>query len=99
RAVLRSDDRLARIGGDEFAVIAPGANENGARSLAEAIHLALAADAGESGMPAPAASVGWAVFPLDGEDYESLMQAADARMMPLKRTSAQRTAPGARVVG
>jgi diguanylate cyclase (GGDEF)-like protein len=99
RAVLRSDDRLARIGGDEFAVIAPGANENGARSLAEAIHVALEADAGESGMPAPAASVGWAVFPLDGEDYESLMQAADARMMRLKRTAAQSTATGARVVG
>jgi diguanylate cyclase (GGDEF)-like protein len=98
RAVLRSDDRLARIGGDEFAVIAPGANESGARILAEAIQVALAADAGESGMPAPFASVGWSVFPLDGEGYESLMQAADGRMMRRKRT-AQRLASGARVVG
>ncbi len=98
RAVLRSDDRLARIGGDEFAVIAPGANENGARSLAEAIQIALATDAGESGMPAPLASVGWSVFPLDGEGYESLMQAADGRMMRRKRT-AQRLASDARVVG
>jgi diguanylate cyclase (GGDEF)-like protein len=98
RAVLRSDDRIARIGGDEFAVIAPGANENGARSLAEAIRLALAADAGESGMPAPVASVGWAVFPLDGEDYETLMQAADRRMMRLKR-NARRLGTDARVLG
>jgi diguanylate cyclase (GGDEF)-like protein len=99
RAVLRSDDRLARIGGDEFAAIAPGANENGARRLAEAIRIALAADAGESGVPAPSASVGWAVFPLDGKDYESLMQAADTRMMRLKRNAAQRIATDARVVG
>jgi diguanylate cyclase (GGDEF)-like protein len=98
RAVLRSDDRLARIGGDEFAVIAPGANESGARILAEAIQVALGADAGESGMPAPHASVGWSVFPLDGEDYESLMQSADGRMMRRKRT-AHRIASDARVVG
>ncbi|MGD9735507.1 MAG: diguanylate cyclase [Solirubrobacterales bacterium] len=98
RAVLRSDDRLARIGGDEFAVIAPGANESGARILAEAIDVALAADAGESGMPAPRASVGWSVFPLDGEGYGSLMQAADGRMMRRKRT-VQRLASDARVVG
>lgn len=91
RAVLRSDDRLARIGGDEFAVIAPGANESGARILAEAIQVALAADAEESGRPAPVASVGWAVFPLDGSDYESLMQAADARMLRRKRNSSQPT--------
>ena len=98
RAVLRSDDRLARIGGDEFAVIAPGANESGARVLAEGIQVALAADAAESGMPAPRASVGWSVFPLDGDDYESLLQAADGRMMRRKRT-VQRLASDARVVG
>jgi diguanylate cyclase (GGDEF)-like protein len=96
RAVLRSDDRLARIGGDEFAVIAPGANENGARTLAEAIQASLAADAGESEVPAPAASVGWAVFPLDGDDYRSLMQAADTRMMRLKR-NARRLASASRL--
>ncbi|HEY2716129.1 MAG TPA: GGDEF domain-containing protein [Solirubrobacterales bacterium] len=96
RAVLRSDDRLARIGGDEFAVIAPGANENGARTLAEAIQASLGADAGESAVPAPAASVGWAVFPLDGEDYGSLMHAADTRMMRLKR-NARRLASASRL--
>ncbi|MBS1878540.1 MAG: GGDEF domain-containing protein [Actinobacteria bacterium] len=94
RAVLRSDDSLARIGGDEFAVIAPGANENGARALAEAIRAALGADAGESGMPAPAGSVGWAVFPLDGEDYESLLQVADRRMMRRKRNASRQEIPG-----
>jgi diguanylate cyclase (GGDEF)-like protein len=98
RATLRSGDRLARIGGDEFAVIAPGANESGARNLVAALQAALGADAGESGIPAPAASVGWAVFPLDGEDYESLMQAADGRMMRLKRNG-RRLTTDARVVG
>ncbi len=92
RAVLRSTDSLARIGGDEFAVIAPGANEVGAHALAETIRIALAADAGESGMPAPAASVGWAVFPEDGEDYGSLIRTADKRMLREKQTT--RAVPG-----
>jgi diguanylate cyclase (GGDEF)-like protein len=85
QAVLRSGDSLARIGGDEFAVIAPGANENGARGLAATIRVALAADARESGLPAPVVSVGWAVYPEDGEDYETLLRAADARMLRIKR--------------
>ena len=68
-------------------MVAPGANENGARGLAETIRYALAADAGESGIPAPAASVGWAVFPADGDDYGSLMQAADGRMLRRKRNA------------
>jgi diguanylate cyclase (GGDEF)-like protein len=92
RAVLRSTDSLARIGGDEFAVIAPGANEVGAHALAETIRIALAADAGESGMPAPAASVGWAVYPQDGEDHGSLIRVADKRMLRRKRTT--RAVPG-----
>jgi diguanylate cyclase (GGDEF)-like protein len=92
RASLRSDDSLTRIGGDEFAVIASGANETGARALAEGLQIALAADAGESGVPAPAASVGWAVHPLDGEDYGSLVRIADKRMLQQKPRT--RSVPG-----
>jgi diguanylate cyclase (GGDEF)-like protein len=83
-SILRSTDTLARIGGDEFAVIAPGAHGEGARRMAEAIRIAVGAGRGGD-LPTPGASVGWAVFPDDGRDFETLMHAADERMLQIKR--------------
>jgi diguanylate cyclase (GGDEF)-like protein len=84
-SILRSTDTLARIGGDEFAVIAPGAHGEGARLMGEAIRSAIGTHYSDSGTPAPSASVGWAVFPDDGDDVESLVRAADERMLQSKR--------------
>jgi diguanylate cyclase (GGDEF)-like protein len=85
-SMLRSTDTLARIGGDEFAVIAPGAHGEGARRMAESIRAAVSApDPGRNGKPTPTASIGWAVFPDDGRDFETLMRAADERMLALKQ--------------
>ncbi|HEX3040900.1 MAG TPA: GGDEF domain-containing protein [Solirubrobacterales bacterium] len=84
-SILRSTDTLARIGGDEFAVIAPGAHGEGARLMGEAIRSAIGTHYSDSGTPAPSASVGWAVFPDDGDDVESLVRAADERMLRSKR--------------
>jgi diguanylate cyclase (GGDEF)-like protein len=84
QGILRSTDTLARIGGDEFAVIAPGAMGEGAQRMAEAIGTAVSLPESDRRGPVPSASVGWAVFPDDGGDFETLMQAADARMMKLK---------------
>jgi diguanylate cyclase (GGDEF)-like protein len=84
RAVLRATDMLARIGGDEFAVIAPGAHGEAARRLAEEIGNAIAAGQPGSPVPSPAASVGLAVYPGDGEAYETLLHAADQRLLRLK---------------
>ena len=84
RGVLRSTDLLARIGGDEFAVIAPGAHGEGAERLGEAIRTAVALDAPDAALPSPNASVGLAVFPEDGEDFETLMRTADQRLLRLK---------------
>jgi len=83
-AILRSTDTLARIGGDEFAVIAPGAHGEGAQRMAEAIGTAVGLHESDRRGPVPTASVGWAVFPDDGADFETLMHAADARMLTLK---------------
>jgi diguanylate cyclase (GGDEF)-like protein len=83
--ILRSTDTLARIGGDEFAVIAPGAHGEGARRMAEAIRAAVSARHPDSDSPTPTASIGWAVFPDDGRDFETLMRSADERMLTLKR--------------
>ncbi len=84
-SMLRATDTLARIGGDEFAVIAPGAHGEGARRMAEAIRTAVSVRDPEAEGPSPAASIGWAVFPEDGEDFETLIRAADDRMLRLKR--------------
>jgi diguanylate cyclase (GGDEF)-like protein len=83
-SILRSTDTLARIGGDEFAVIAPGAHGEGARRMAEAIRAAVSAGQPGSRAPTPSASIGWAIFPDDGEDFETLMRVADERMLDLK---------------
>ncbi len=88
-SMLRSGDTLARIGGDEFAVIAPGAHGAGARRMAESIRAGVNLRDPGSKTPAPRASIGWAVYPEDGEDFETLMRCADERMLQLKRTSPQ----------
>ncbi|HET6997139.1 MAG TPA: GGDEF domain-containing protein [Solirubrobacterales bacterium] len=88
-AMLRSTDTLARIGGDEFAVIAPGAQGEGAQRMAEAISTAVGLRESDRRGPVPTASVGWAVFPEDGTDFETLMRAADERMLKLKGNGAQ----------
>ena len=84
-SVLRSTDTLARIGGDEFAIIAPGAHGTGAARMAELVRAAVAAGDPGDEMPAPSTSVGWAVFPDDGQDFETLMRSADDRMLRSKR--------------
>jgi diguanylate cyclase (GGDEF)-like protein len=83
-AILRSTDTLTRIGGDEFAVIAPGAHGEGAERMAEAIRTAVSLRGSDTRGPVPSASVGWAVFPDDGLDFEMLMHVADERMLRLK---------------
>jgi len=84
-SVLRSTDTLTRIGGDEFAIIAPGAHGEGAARMAESVRDAVARAAPAEGVPSPSASVGWAVFPDDGQDFETLLRSADERLMRLKR--------------
>jgi diguanylate cyclase (GGDEF)-like protein len=85
QSILRSTDTLARIGGDEFAVIAPGAHGEGARLMGEAISSAINTRYSDSGTPAASVSIGWAVFPDDGEDFETLIRTADERMLRRKR--------------
>ncbi|HKO37833.1 MAG TPA: GGDEF domain-containing protein [Solirubrobacterales bacterium] len=94
-SILRSTDTLARIGGDEFAVIAPGAHGEGARLMAESICGAISTQYSDSGIPAPSASVGWAICPEDAKDFEALIRAADERMLSRKRGGGERRAVSA----
>jgi diguanylate cyclase (GGDEF)-like protein len=79
-AVVRPGDTLARIGGDEFAVIAPGAGEAGAERLAAALDAAIGTAGAE-------ATIAWAIHPQDGADQDSLLRAADRRLYEGKGTA------------
>jgi diguanylate cyclase (GGDEF)-like protein len=85
QSMLRSNDILARIGGDEFAIIAPGVNADAVRNLAQSVCDAVSTHYSDAGTPSPSASIGWAVFPADAHDFETLLQAADERMLNRKR--------------
>lgn len=99
RSVLRSTDLLARIGGDEFAVIAPGAHGEGANRLGEAIRTAIAVHEPGSSVPGPHASLGLAVFPEDGDSFEALLRCADQRLLRVKSSNRNHFSPRDRDTG
>src|SRR5437868_232779 len=77
----REYDYVARMGGDEFVVIAPGLTPDGSAKKTEQMR-ALARHAGSEvcGEDILSLSVGRAVFPADGKDAEQLLAEADRRM-------------------
>jgi diguanylate cyclase (GGDEF)-like protein len=77
-AEVRSGDCLARIGGDEFAVVAPGAGVGAARRLAEALQAAAGQVVPAAGADPISLTVSCAVYPGDGSDRATLMRAVDA---------------------
>jgi diguanylate cyclase (GGDEF)-like protein len=80
---MRAQDTAARIGGDEFCVLAPETDELGSHRLAARVQQAV----GEvtAGVDRIQASVGIAVFPADGVTAPALMQEADHRLLSVKR--------------
>ena len=77
----REYDYVARMGGDEFVVIAPGLAADAAGKKAEQMR-ALARQAGSEvcGEDLLSLSVGRAMYPDDGKDAEQLLAEADRRM-------------------
>ncbi len=82
-AVLREEtapeDTVARIGGDEFAILATGSGEALAHRLRDA-----ASGRGLS------TSLGWASHPADGTDRLTLFRTADKRLYRGKLSSSRR---------
>jgi diguanylate cyclase (GGDEF)-like protein len=80
---LRGQDTVARIGGDEFCVLAPETDLPGARRLMARIESAV----GEvtTGFDELRASSGVGLFPDDGISPNALLHAADQRLLSAKR--------------
>ncbi len=77
----REYDYVARMGGDEFVVIAPGLDTEDAAKKAEQLRpLARQAGFDVCGEDILSLSVGLAVSPADGNDAEQLLTQADRRM-------------------
>jgi diguanylate cyclase (GGDEF)-like protein len=81
KETCREYDYVARMGGDEFVVIAPGLPPDVASKKAEQLKI-LAKQAGLEVCSEEilSLSVGQAVYPADGEDAEELLAEADRRM-------------------
>ena len=83
----RGYDYVARMGGDEFVVTAPGLSVEGAAEKTDRLNQA-AIEAGRHtcGRQVISLSVGTAFCPEDGYDVESLLAEADRRMYTVKQT-------------
>lgn len=86
RAAVRTTDTVGRMGGDEFTVIEANLDDpQSARSLAGKLELAI-------GRPYMinrhririGASIGFSIYPSDGDDPETLLEKADAAMYRAK---------------
>ena len=85
QAVVRSEDQLARTGGDEFAVLTTLPGADAVRALCGRLTTALAKEG-------YAMSFGWAVSPRDGTDALALFRAADERLHAQKLIRSRLTA-------
>lgn len=81
-------DIAARYGGDEFAIILPNTNKNGALEFAKRLQSAArksVAEAENKVIPGYTLSIGVATFPEDGDTLANLLLAADHAELTAKR--------------
>jgi diguanylate cyclase (GGDEF)-like protein len=84
RSSVRGSDTLARIGGDELALVAPGAGVDGAARLASALHGAVVSVRPDDAAPPVTLTISCASYPEDGVDRDALLRAADNRLHAIK---------------
>jgi len=90
RLVLRTEDTVTRLGGDEFILLLPGVDAIGAAHVAQNVLDAIAESYWiELYDLALTASVGIALYPADGVDLETLSKSADAAMYRAKQEGRQ----------
>ena len=90
RSRVRVTDLVVRWGGDEFCILVPATQPQGAvaaaESLVDAVKEATSAIALPEPLEPPTASAGVACFPEDGEDPHTLIRNADAALYKVKAT-------------
>lgn len=86
KTTARESDTFARMGGDEFSFLLPATGVTGSQVFAKKIMDSLEASFDLNGkLIEIGASIGVALFPDHGADYEALMRHADAAMYVAKR--------------
>ena len=99
-SLVRSWDVLARVGGDEFAVILPGVGASEAATVAERMRATMHSTTTPYGQPR--ISIGWASAP-PGADASAIFRTADAQLYCAKRAGGDRVeggdAPDTRLAG
>ncbi|WP_243651097.1 putative bifunctional diguanylate cyclase/phosphodiesterase [Rubrivivax gelatinosus] len=85
RPVLRDQDTLARVGGDEFVLVLPGTDAAGATHVAHKLLQIVQEPLQLEGHELTVTpSIGVAIFPTDAADYDTLFAFADAAMYRAK---------------
>jgi diguanylate cyclase (GGDEF)-like protein len=92
RGVVRQGDTVARIGGDEFALIAPGAGWNGVVRLVADLGTAIENSPLPEGLDSVGVTFAWALAPMDAADSASIVGRADDRLLARKREGKRRSA-------
>ena len=86
KACLRQGDVVARVGGDQFALLVHEADSQGAEAAAQRVIDAVSAPSAVDGMQFTlTCSVGVTEFPADGHDAETLLRHAESAMKRAKQ--------------
>jgi GGDEF domain-containing protein len=88
RELARAGDCLARIGGDEVALVAPGAGSAGVERIVAALVDAVDHAPMPEDVDRVHATFAWAVAPVDGSGAADLIGCADERLLAGKREPA-----------
>jgi len=91
RGAKRGFDQAARVGGEEFAVLAPDCDEHGAYMLAERIRAAVHEAFADQGEAALTISFGISTHPLHAQSADGLLHTADQALYAAKRLGRNRS--------
>jgi len=89
RSILRRGETIFRYGGEEFVLLLPGANADGARAAAERLRQAISGQAFGGGLHLTC-SVGVAAFPTHAPHAAELLRRADDALLQAKREGKDR---------